>query len=134
MYLKYESGNKKVIYLYDMSFRVRRHWSVTFMENLHIPMWLMKDMSWMMEWYYIGMCMIPPTVTVGLIILYRERHNIDGFLPNLAVNFWLIANCFWMIGDFFEERLSHISLMFFLFGIVMIVLYYYDMIRKKRIV
>ena len=71
-------------------------------ENLHIVFWLMKDISWCMMWRAFGMFMIVPTLGAAIFITWRaRRHRID-LAHNLAVVFWIIANAWWMIAEFFE--------------------------------
>jgi hypothetical protein len=71
-------------------------------ENLHIVFWLMKDISWCMLWRVLGMIMIVPTLGAAVFITWRMRHNRTDFAHNLAVVFWISANAWWMIAEFFE--------------------------------
>lgn len=75
-------------------------YSLRHFENLHIPLWLLKDTCWMMEWRVLGMIMILPTVSVALYLTYKARHAKDFFI-NLAVSFWIAANAYWMLCEFF---------------------------------
>jgi uncharacterized membrane protein len=70
-------------------------------ENLHIVFWLMKDISWCMLWRTLGMIMIVPTLGAAIFITWRARHNRTDFAHNLAVVFWISANAWWMIAEFF---------------------------------
>jgi len=70
------------------------------MENLHIPLWLLKDTCWMMEWKILGVCMIFPTVSVAFLITYITRKSIEVYI-NIAICFWIMANAFWMCCEFF---------------------------------
>lgn len=70
-------------------------------ENLHIPLWLLKDTCWMLEWKIMGMIMIVPTVFVALLITYKTwKEKDDEFWINLAISFWISANAYWMICEF----------------------------------
>jgi len=71
-------------------------------ENLHIVFWLMKDISWCMLWRALGMFMIVPTLGAAIFITWRARANRTDFAHNLAVVFWISANAWWMITEFFE--------------------------------
>jgi hypothetical protein len=70
------------------------------MENLHIPLWLLKDTCWMMEWKILGVCMIFPTVSVAFLITYITRKSNEVYI-NIAICFWIMANAFWMCCEFF---------------------------------
>jgi hypothetical protein len=71
-------------------------------ENLHIVFWLMKDISWCMLWRALGLFMIVPTLGAAIFITWRARDNRTDFAHNLAVVFWITANAWWMIAEFFE--------------------------------
>jgi len=71
-------------------------------ENLHIVFWLMKDISWCMMWRAFGMFMIVPTLGAAIFITWRARRNRSDLAHNLAVVFWITANAWWMIAEFFE--------------------------------
>jgi hypothetical protein len=82
--------------LYSVPLKHRRF------ENLHIVFWLMKDISWCMLWRGLGIFMIVPTLGAALFITWRARSNRVDFAHNLAVVFWITANAWWMIAEFFE--------------------------------
>ena len=71
-------------------------------ENLHIVFWLMKDISWCLLWRGLGLFMIVPTLGAAIFITWRARANRTDFAHNLAVVFWISANAWWMIAEFFE--------------------------------
>ena len=108
-------------------------------ENMHILLWLIKDACWAMNLKYFGIFMIIPTLSVALIITWQTRHVISEFLHNLAVVFWIIANCTWMIGEFtgWDENLigsyglRQFSLIPFGIGLFILMYYYVFLSRKK---
>lgn len=70
-------------------------------ENLHIPLWLLKDTCWMLQWKVLGVTMIIPTMSVAIIIAFKSwREKDDEFWINLAICFWIGANSYWMICEF----------------------------------
>ena len=71
-------------------------------ENLHIVFWLLKDISWCLMWRAFGVFMIVPTLGTAIFITWRARHERTDFAHNLAVVFWITANAWWMIAEFFE--------------------------------
>lgn len=71
-------------------------------ENLHIVFWLAKDISWCLMWRTLGMVMIAPTLGAAIFITWRARHIREDLAHNLAVVFWIMANAWWMIAEFFE--------------------------------
>ena len=111
------------------------------MENMHIAFWLMKDISWCMIWRPIGIAMVFPTLIIAIIISYRTREVKSELAHNLAIVFWITANAYWMISEFFgfDTMLvwngyegKHLALLPFVTGAV-ILLYYYLIQRPAEI-
>ena len=72
------------------------------MENFHIVFWLLKDISWCMLWKPLGIAMVFPTLIIAIIITIRNRQYMSEVCHNLAIVFWISANSYWMIAEFFE--------------------------------
>lgn len=123
--------NKEKIYYIPARFRR--------VENLHILFWLIKDVCWAMNFKMVGMFMIIPTMTVAMIILYQTRHILSEFIHNLAVVFWIVANCTWMIGEFWgiDENLvgnlglRQMAIVPFTLGLLVLSYYYLFLAHKK---
>ncbi len=110
------------------------------MENMHIVFWLMKDISWCMIWKELGIAMFIPTLTIAIIIAWRTRRIPAELAHNLAIAFWITANGYWMISEFFafdgaiiwrEFTGKHMALIPFFTG-ALILLYYYIVQRPKE--
>lgn len=121
--------------LYTIPARYRR------LENLHIVFWLFKDISWCMIWEELGVFMILPTLSVAIYISHRTRQIRSELAHNLAVTFWIAANSYWMISEFygFDEvhiwggyEGKHIAMIPFVIGIV-ILAWYYIMQRPREV-
>lgn len=113
--------------LYTIPARYRR------MENMHIIFWLLKDISWCMLWKPIGITMIFPTLIISIVIAWRTRHMAAELAHNLAITFWITANSYWMIAEFFgfdETALflgvegRYFTILPFSIGIVILAYYY----------
>jgi len=93
-------------------------YSLRHFENLHIPLWLLKDTCWMMGWKVMGIIMIVPTVSVAIYLTYRSVRTRDVFI-NLAISFWITANAYWMCCEFYgHEELKFYAGFPFLLGMV----------------
>lgn len=112
---------------YSIPARYRR------LENLHIVFWLFKDISWCMIWQVLGIIMVIPTLSVAIYISYRTRHIKSELAHNLAVAFWISANSYWMISEFFgfdEMHIwngyegKHLAMIPFLIGVLILAWYY----------
>ncbi|HPG11676.1 MAG TPA: hypothetical protein PLU37_09115 [Chitinophagaceae bacterium] len=121
--------------LYSIPARYRR------MENMHIVFWLVKDISWCMIWEVLGIAMIIPTLSIAILIAWRTRHMASELAHNLAIAFWITANSYWMISEFFgfDEVLiwkhfegKHLALLPFIAG-ALILMYYYLFQRSREI-
>ena len=106
--------------MYQIPARFRR------IENLHIVFWLLKDLCWVMLWRPLGIAMIVPTMGAALLITWQTRNIKSELLHNLAVVFWITANAYWMITEFFsdDDSLRYYAVIPFSLGIIVIAYYY----------
>jgi hypothetical protein len=109
------------------------------MENTHILFWLIKDISWCMVWKPLGILMIVPTLGIALVIAWRTRALKSELAHNLAIVFWISANSYWMLSEFFgfdTVRVGTITdgkhLAIIPFAIGLGILAYYYLVQKPR--
>lgn len=94
-------------------------------ENVHILLWLIKDTCWVLNFKWLGMIMIIPTITVAVIIAIRTFNRFSDFMHNCAICCWITANGIWMTGEFFfNDSLRPEALVFFIAGLFCIIYYY----------
>jgi hypothetical protein len=103
------------------------------MENLHIVFWLFKDISWCMIWRPLGIAMIFPTLIIAIIISFRTRQYVSEVCHNVAIVFWITANAYWMVSEFFhfdtvivygEIAYKYLAIIPFSIGIIILTYYY----------
>ena len=103
------------------------------MENLHIVFWLIKDISWCMVWRPLGIAMVFPTLIIAIVISIRTRQFMSELCHNVAVTFWITANAYWMISEFFhfdtlvvyvDITYKYLAIIPFSIGILMLAYYY----------
>lgn len=113
--------------VYSIPLRYRK------MENLHIVFWLFKDISWCMIWRPLGIAMTFPTLIIAIIISIRTRHIMSELCHNVAIVFWITANAYWMISEFFlfDELIAYrditykyLAIIPFAIGILILAYYY----------
>jgi hypothetical protein len=113
--------------MYEIPARYRR------MENMHIIFWLLKDVSWCLIWKPLGLAMVAPTLLIALVIAWRTRDIKSELAHNLAIAFWIIANSYWMISEFFhfdalpiwrQFEGKHIAIIPFALGVGVLAYYY----------
>ena len=120
---------KETADLYSIPARFRR------IENLHILMWLLKDISWAMLWKELGLAMLIPTLTVAVLITWQTRRLPSELFHNLAVVCWIGANGYWMIVEFFWpelEQLRYYTAIPFSLGLVFLLVYYLVILPRER--
>jgi hypothetical protein len=103
-------------------------------ENLHIVFWLIKDISWAMLWKPLGLFMILPTMTVALLITWQTRKLKSELYHNLAVAFWITANCYWMITEFMgtPDHYRYYAAIPFGIGVFFIAAYYFFILPSEN--
>lgn len=115
--------------MYSIPDRFRR------IENLHIVFWLLKDISWAMLWKPIGLAMFVPTIVVATLITWQTRKLASELYHNLAIVFWITANGYWMIVEFFWPDLDHLryyAAIPFSIGIFFIAAYYLLILPREK--
>jgi hypothetical protein len=117
--------------IYSIPLRYRK------MENLHIVFWLFKDISWCMIWRPLGIAMIFPTLIIAVIIAIRTRQFISEVCHNVAIVFWITANAYWMVSEFFQfddvvafQNITYKYLAIIPFSIGILILAYYYLLWK----
>lgn len=102
-------------------------------ENLHVILWLLKDMLWCMN-STLGILMVCPTVSVSIYILYICRDNKSDLYHNLSIGAWIIANSTWMVGDLLHKEAYIKPYAIFIFSVGVAILgYYYSMMLFKKL-
>jgi hypothetical protein len=100
------------------------------LEMAHIPLWLIKDLCWLMTYKTLGVVIAIPTIAVAIIMAIMTRHDKDKFLPNISIAFWIIANANWMFAEFFEVNIRFYSLYPFVAGILAFVFFLFQKLSK----
>ncbi|HEY4799975.1 MAG TPA: hypothetical protein VII99_12920 [Bacteroidia bacterium] len=103
-------------------------------ENLHIPLWLMKDTCWLMQWKLLGMIMIAPTIGMAIFItLLNWKSKDEEFWINFAICFWIAANAYWMCCEFVKhEEYKFYSAIPFAIGFICVAVFYGKKIFGKK--
>lgn len=101
-------------------------------ENLHVILWLVKDLSWLMEYKVLGLVMVFPTIAVAGIIAWQSRNERRELFHAIAVTLWICANSTWMIEDFFFNEQGHvIAQSLFLSGLAVLGVYYLAVLPRE---
>lgn len=104
------------------------------LENFHILLWLLKDISWLLEYKIFGSFMIVPTLGFAIFITIKNRNDIFELLPNISVICWICANSMWMLSELFLplEFLESLAVIPFISGIAMILFYAFLLFKARN--
>ncbi len=101
-------------------------------ENAHVALWLLKDMSWCSHWHWVGMGVTLPTLVLAAKIAWDSRAVMADLIHNIAVCLWICANITWMSGEFFYDDGTRPHAKFFFYsGMLLLVGYYLYSIGKR---
>ncbi len=102
-------------------------------ESMHIVFWLIKDSCWMLELKWLGAFMIIPTLFLAIYLVYRT-FKLKDFYINTAIFFWILANSFWMLMEFFNNNhYKQFALIPFFLGLIFVILFYWKAVYKSKI-
>lgn len=101
-------------------------------ENFHIVLWLVKDSCWVLNWKWLGIGMVLPTVAMAMYIAWKHRADRYEFLHALATVFWISANSTWMVGEFlFQDSLRGPAIVLFVLGVASILGHYVPLLFTR---
>ncbi|GAC1382643.1 MAG: hypothetical protein NVSMB45_08970 [Ginsengibacter sp.] len=90
-----------------------------------------------MVWRPLGIAMIFPTLIIAIIIAARTKNFMSEICHNLAIVFWITANSYWMISEFFkfdmQPMIGDITFKYLAiipFGIGILILTYFYLVWK----
>ena len=78
--------------------------------------------------------MLIPTLTVAILITWQTRHIKAELFHNLAIDFWICANGFWMLVEFlgYDDQLRVFTAIPFSIGFFFIAVYYLYILPKEK--
>lgn len=88
------------VFLYQLPFSSQSYYMMRPVENVHIYVWIIKDLSWSQDWYY-------PTLIFGALallwcgVLLAEAIRLRSWYEVYMITgttLWLAANYTWMAG------------------------------------
>ena len=86
-----------------------------------------------MIWRPLGIAMIFPTLIIAIVISFRTRQYISEVCHNVAIVFWITANAYWMVSEFFhfdtaivygDITYKYLAIIPFSIGIIILTYYY----------
>ncbi|HEY1045279.1 MAG TPA: hypothetical protein VGF79_02500 [Bacteroidia bacterium] len=101
------------------------------LETAHIPLWLLKDICWLMEYRTAGMIIAVPTILVAFWVAFITRKDKKMFLPNVSIAFWIVANANWMTAEFYNLNTKPLSIYPFLAGVLVFVIFCLQQLKAR---
>ena len=106
---KPDDSSHQGVFLYRLPFSSQSYYMLRPVENVHIYVWIIKDLSWSQDWYY-------PTLIFGALALLwcgmllleaiRARSVYEVYMIT-GTTLWLAANYTWMAGNDWLQPLFH---------------------------
>eukprot|EP01033_Poteriospumella_lacustris_P014852 gene14852-10620_t len=86
---------------WDLSY----YWTVRGSENLHIYLWIAKDLAWAESWYWPAMLFGSAAVLWCFVLLHHAvaARNYEEIYMWVGLTLWLVANFVWMAGEVFND-------------------------------
>lgn len=85
----------------------------------------------MLELKWLGAIMMVPTLLLAVYIIYKTRGTLDFYI-NTAILFWIMANSFWMMMEFFNDNeYRYFATIPFALGFVFVGIFYWKTLTKK---
>lgn len=104
-----DDSSHQGVFLYRLPFSSQSYYMLRPVENVHIYVWIIKDLSWSQDWYY-------PTLIFGALALLwcgmllleaiRARSVYEVYMIT-GTTLWLAANYTWMAGNDWLLPLFH---------------------------
>ncbi len=99
---------------------------------MHIVFWLTKDTCWMLELKALGAVMIAPTLFLAVYLVIKTVGTKDVYI-NTAIFFWILANSFWMLMEFFNNnQYKNFAAIPFGIGFLFVGLFYLNNYRLRN--
>lgn len=99
------------------------------LDNMHFPLWILKDMAWMLGFGWISLILAIPTVLISIILILTtigiERKQ------NIILLCWLLANTFWMSHEMFDVNTKVFAIVLFVIGIIVALTYIPKLIKNS---
>jgi hypothetical protein len=89
-------------FLYRVSFSKQTYYMMRPIENIHIYLWILKDLAWSQDWYYPAL-IFGTLALVWCAVLFYEAYALRSLYEAymaIATTLWLAANFVWMTGKY----------------------------------
>ena len=96
------------------------------LEYAHVFLWLVKDLCWAQGWKLAGTIMVPPAITVAVIITWLQRKRALTLVHNIAISIWISSNSLWMLAEFYQKEswMKPVSSVGFILGLLILAIQY----------
>jgi hypothetical protein len=86
----------------------------------------------MLELKWLGAIMMVPTLFLAAYLIYKTLKTNDVFI-NTAIFFWILANSFWMMMEFFNDNhYKNFAAIPFGFGFLFVGVFYWKNYKLKK--
>jgi hypothetical protein len=68
-------------------------------DGLNSALWFLMDGCYLFGWNTSAYFLITPVIATAMFSLLSGEKRADVFFSTLALNCWVLMNCFWLVGD-----------------------------------
>ena len=68
-------------------------------DGLNSALWFLMDGFYLFGWNTGAYILIIPVISTAVFSLFSGEKRADVFFSTLALNCWILMNCFWLVGD-----------------------------------
>lgn len=91
------------------------------LQVFHIPIWILKDLCWMLGWGWMSLILSVPAIFISILII-NYTAGVKK-LENYIILCWLTANTFWLMDEKLNANTHYLSIIFFIIGIFISIRY-----------
>lgn len=99
------------------------------LEVVHFPMWILKDLAWMMGFGVLSLTLAIPTIIISVLLIKWSGKFFEK-MENISILCWLTANTLWMSHEQFNAHTKELAVIMFSFGIIISFSYLPSLIKK----
>ncbi len=99
------------------------------LESIHFPMWILKDLAWMLGFGVMSLSLAIPTIIISVLLIKWSAKFFEK-MENIAILCWLTANTLWMSHEQFDVQTKELAVIMFSFGIIISFSYLPALIKR----
>lgn len=109
--------------------RTKQRKTKEILESIHFPMWILKDLAWMLGFGVLSLTLAIPTIIISALLIKWSTRFFEK-MENIAIMCWLTANTLWMSHEQFGVNTKELAVIMFSFGVIISLSYLPSLVKK----